>query len=61
MLPEDGSFGPAMTLDMVMMSNFNSQERTETQYAALFDAAGLKLQRCDTMVTGFGLVYACKA
>ena len=50
-----------MTLDMVMMSNFNSQERTETQYAALFDAAGLKLQRCDTMVTGFGLVYACKA
>lgn len=60
-LPEDGSAGPAITLDMVMMANFNSQERTEAQYAALLESAGLKIQQIDTMNTGFGLIYACKA
>jgi hypothetical protein len=46
---------------MVMMSNFKSQERTQAQYAALLQSAGLSLYHVDSGDSGLGLLYGRKA
>ncbi|KAJ5545876.1 hypothetical protein N7494_003461 [Penicillium frequentans] len=43
MLPESGALLPSVLSDMQMMGSFASLERTEAQWRALFEQAGLEL------------------
>lgn len=44
-VPEDTSYDISKDIDIIMMVVFGGKERTKKEFAALFDAAGLKLSK----------------
>ncbi|WKU05692.1 methyltransferase [Micromonospora sp. HUAS LYJ1] len=44
-LPEGDAAHPGKSIDLVILASFTGRERTRAQFAALFEAAGLRLTR----------------
>jgi hypothetical protein len=55
-LPEAATPGPAQLLDLSMMVLLGGRERTEREYAALFEAAGLRLARTLAMPSPWAIL-----
>lgn len=60
-IPEDSSPHPAKAMDMVMLAMHGGRERTESEFAALFEAAGLRHTETRPTASAISVLVAAPA
>lgn len=59
-IPDTGAHWQATALDLVMMADFASQERTERQWHRLIEGAGLKICKIWTVLASAESLFECQ-
>lgn len=59
-IPDTGAHWQATALDLVMMADFASQERTERQWSRLIEGAGMKINKIWTVVASAESLIECE-
>ena len=59
-IPDTGAHWQATALDLVMMADFASQERTERQWRRLIEGAGMRITKVWTVVASAESLIECE-
>ena len=59
-IPSTNAYWETTSLDIIMMADFASTERTETQWRALVESAGLKITKIWTVRRGVESLIECE-
>jgi hypothetical protein len=59
-IPSTNAYWETTSLDIIMMADFASQERTETQWRSLVESVGLKIVKIWTVRRGVESLIECE-